>query len=76
MSDSKAVQPAVSEFREQLRLLHTISEESLLLDHIRLHISDSDTLSQLLIESAEYIGRMQPQLSRYVPIYKSVSMGR
>ena len=51
----KAVQP-VSEFREQLRLLHTISEESLLLlDHIRLHISDSDTLSQLLIESAEYI---------------------
>ena len=68
----KAVQP-VSEFREQLRLLHTISEESLLLlDHIRLHISDSDTLSQLLIESAEYIGKMQPQLSRYVPIYKSV----
>lgn len=53
----KAVQP-VSEFREQLRLLHTISEESLLLlDHIRLHISDSDTLSQLLIESAEYIGK-------------------
>ena len=53
----KAVQP-VSEFREQLRLLHSISEESLLLlDHIRLHISDSDTLSQLLIESAEYIGK-------------------
>ena len=72
----KAVQP-VSEFREQLRLLHTISEESLLLlDHIRLHISDSDTLSQLLIESAEYIGKNAAAVEQIrADLQKRESMG-
>lgn len=53
---SKTAQP-VSGFREQLRLLHRVSEESLLLlNHIHLHRSDGTTLFEILNDSAVFIG--------------------
>ncbi|MCR0205156.1 transcription antiterminator [[Clostridium] innocuum] len=53
----KASQP-ISDFRVQLQLLHKISEESLLLlDHIHLHTTQQTTLSDILMESAQYLGR-------------------
>lgn len=72
----KAVQPA-SEFREQLRLLKSISEESLLLlDHIRLHTSDSETLMELLVEGAAQIGKDKAAIQQITTaLQKRESMG-
>lgn len=61
---NKTAQP-VSGFREQLHLLHRVSEESLLLlDHIHLHCSDRTTLFEILKESAAYIGQDEASVSQ------------